>query len=95
LVPAKAVALIEAPDPNLVQTRAGELGWGVRHYAGRLACLLPQQVSLEQVVQALRGTGVSSVNLQRVSLEHAYLEAMHEETLDFRNRRNPSSAEAK
>lgn len=95
LVPAKAVALVEAPDPELVQARAMQLGWGVRHYAGRLACLLPQQVSLEQVVQALSGTGVSSVGMQRVSLEHAYLEAMHEETLDLRNCQNPRSPEAK
>jgi hypothetical protein len=39
---------------------------------------LPQQASLEEVVRALSGTGVSSISLQRVSLEHAYLEVMHE-----------------
>jgi ABC-2 type transport system ATP-binding protein len=78
LVPAKAIALVEAPDPNMVTTRAEKLGWGVRHYAGRIACLLPQQVSFEEVVHALNGIGMSSVTLQRVSLEHAYLEVMHE-----------------
>jgi hypothetical protein len=39
---------------------------------------LPQQVSLEEVVRSLSGTGVSSRSLQPVSLEHAYLEVMHE-----------------
>jgi ABC-2 type transport system ATP-binding protein len=78
LVPAKAIALVEAPDEDLVLARAKKLNWDVRHYAGRLACLLPQQMSLEEVVQALSGTAVSSVALQRVSLEHAYLEVMHE-----------------
>lgn len=78
LVPARAIALVEAADTNLVLSRAEKLGWGVRYYAGRVACLLPQQVSLEDVVRALSSTGVSSVSLQRVSLEHAYLEVMHE-----------------
>ena len=51
-----------------------ELGWGLRRYAGRLGCLLPQQLSLRSVVDALSDVDVSSVSLQRVSLEHAYLE---------------------
>lgn len=78
LVPAKAIALVEASDTSAILARAAKLGWGVRHYAGKIACLLPQQVSLEEVVRALSGIGVSSVSLQRVSLEHAYLEVMHE-----------------
>lgn len=78
LVPAKAIVFVGAADPNAVPKRAKELGWEVRRYAGRSACLLPQEISLEDVVRALGGIGVSSVSLQRVSLEQAYLEVMHE-----------------
>ena len=77
LVPAKAIALIEASDPKMALARAAELGWDVRHYAGRIGCLLPQQLSLEEIVHALSGIGASSVSVQRVSLEHAYLEVLH------------------
>ncbi len=78
LVPARAVALVEAPDSLTVESRAASLGWGIRHYAGRVACLLPHQISLEELVRDLGGVGASSVSLQRVSLEHAYLEVMHD-----------------
>jgi ABC-2 type transport system ATP-binding protein len=78
LVPAKAIALVEVSDTAAVLARASKLGWGVRHYAGKIGCLLPQQVSLEEVVRALSGINASSVSLQRVSLEHAYIEVMHE-----------------
>lgn len=78
LVPAKAIALVETSDPTMVMTRAEKLGWAVRRYAGRIACLLPQEMSFGEIVHALDGIGMSSVALQRVSLEHAYLEVMHE-----------------
>ena len=45
--------------------------------AGKLGCLLPQQVSLREVVDAFSGIDLSSIGLQRVSLEHAYLEVIH------------------
>lgn len=74
LVPGQAVALVESLDEAAVVRRAAELGWPVRRYAARLACILPQQVSLRSVVDALADVEVSAVSLQRVSLEHAYLE---------------------
>lgn len=76
LVPAKAIALIETGNADAVLRRAAELGWGIRHYAGKIGCLLPQQVSLRAVVDALNDIDVSSVRVQRVSLEHAYLEVL-------------------
>jgi len=78
LVPAKAVAAVESADPDAIRVRATNLGWGVRDYAGRLNCLLPHQLSLKDVVDALNGLGVSSVSLQSVSLEHAYLEVLQD-----------------
>ena len=78
LVPARAIALAEVIDTAVLRARASQLGWGIREYAGKIGCLLPQQVSLEEVVRALSGIDVSSVSLQPVSLEHAYIEVMHE-----------------
>lgn len=74
LVPAEEIALIEAADAQAVLERAGALGWGIRSYGGRIGCLLTRRLTLEEVVQALSGVGVTSIALQRVSLEHAYLE---------------------
>jgi hypothetical protein len=74
LVPGQAVALIESADEEAVARRAVELGWALRRYAGRLGCVLPQQLSLRRVVDALSDVDVSAVTLQRVTLEHAYLE---------------------
>jgi hypothetical protein len=48
----------------------------VRPHAGQLLCLLPQPSTLREVVQALDGGEVSSVSLQPVTLEHAYLELL-------------------
>jgi hypothetical protein len=75
-VPAQAIALVETVNEDAVLRRARELGWGIRHYAGKIGCLLPQQVSLRTVVDALQDIDVSSVSVQRVSLEHAYLEVV-------------------
>jgi len=78
LVPAEEIALVEAPDADAVVGRAGVLGWGVRSYGGRIGCLLPRRLTLEEVVQALSGVGATSIAPQRVSLEHAYLEVTRE-----------------
>jgi ABC-2 type transport system ATP-binding protein len=74
-VPAKAIALVETSNPEVAL--AAKLDWGLRAYAGRIACLIPKQLSLEGVLHSLSGAGVLSISLQRVSLEHAYLEAIH------------------
>ena len=79
LVPGKMVAVVDSPEEMRVSGRAAELGWGIRHYAGKLACLLPQETSLKAVVDAFAGLELSAVTLQRVSLEHAFLEVVHEE----------------
>jgi ABC-2 type transport system ATP-binding protein len=81
LVPAQAIALVGVIDSAALRARASQLGWGIRQYAGKIGCLLPQQVSLEEVVRALSGIDVSSVSLQPVSLEHAYIKVMHEGSL--------------
>jgi len=76
-VPAKAVALVETRDEPAARQRAGELGWATRTYAGKLGCLLSQQASLREIVNAFDGIDVSAVSVQPVTLEHAYLEVLH------------------
>jgi len=75
-VPAQAVAVLQTRDEAATTRRAQALGWGVRRRAGQLLCLLPQTITLREVVQALDGGEVSSVSLQPVTLEHAYLELL-------------------
>ncbi len=82
LVPAVAIALIDTSDEDAALRRAARLGWDVRRYAGKLGCLLPRQETLKEVVDRFHDIDVSSVSMQRVSLEHAYLEVTHEAGAD-------------
>ena len=75
-VPAQAVAVLHTRDEAATSRRAQALGWTVRPHSGQLLCLLPQATSLREVVQAIDGGEVSSVSLQPVTLEHAYLELL-------------------
>ena len=76
LVPAHAIVSVEAADEGPVIERAVQLGWQQRRYAGKLALLLSEPLSLTQVVQRLNGIELSAVSVQRVVLEHAYLEVL-------------------
>ena len=78
VLPAEAIAFVEAPDAGAIAARAERLGWPVRRYAGRIGCLLPRRLSIEAVVQGLSGLEVSSVAVQPVTLEHAYLAIVQE-----------------
>lgn len=73
-VPGKATARLQSRDNAATLQRAQLLGWAVRQRAGQLSCLLPRQFSLREVVDALDGPEVSSVSVQAVTLEDAYLE---------------------
>jgi ABC-2 type transport system ATP-binding protein len=76
LVPASAIALVEASDRKALTARVTDLGWGFRTYAGKFGCLLPRSFTLEELVLALKGVDVTSVSLQPVTLEHAYIEIL-------------------
>jgi hypothetical protein len=54
-----------------------EIAWS-GGWQGRVNIAVALVHSLEEVVRALSGIDASSISLQRVSLEHAYLEAVHE-----------------
>ncbi len=73
-VPAQAVAVLQTRDEAATRQRAKTLGWAIRPHSGQLLCLLPQAMSLSEVVQAMEGEGITSVSVQPVTLEHAYLE---------------------
>ena len=75
-MPAQAVAVLQTRDEAITTPRSQALGWAVRPQAGQLLCLLPQASSLREVVQAIDGGEVSSVSLQPVTLEHAYMELL-------------------
>ena len=77
-IPGQAVAKVQSEDPAAVQQRALALGWSIRQHAGQMRLLLPQNLSLREVVGALDGTQVSAVSVQPVTLEDAYLELVGE-----------------
>ena len=61
-----------------VVQRALGLGWQVRRHADQMRLLLPQLLSLREIVDALEGTKVSAVNVLPVTLDDVYLELMDE-----------------
>lgn len=76
LVPGKLVAELQTGEEAAATERSERMGWPVRRYAGRIACLLPEGISLGSVVEGFSGIELSSVNVRKVSLEHAYLEVV-------------------
>ena len=88
MVPGRMVAVVETSDEKAIAQRATEHGWAIRHYAGKIACLLSNETTLKAVVDAFTGIDVSAVSLQRVSLEHAFLEVIHPDGHPGRERRS-------
>lgn len=74
LVPGQAVVKVQSEDKNAVIQRASDLGWPVRQHAGKISLLLPNHLSLREIVDALDGSKVSAVSVDPVTLEDAYLE---------------------
>ena len=73
-VPGKAVAKVQSDDNEAIKQRALDLGWQIRQRADEISLLLPQELSLREIVDALDGTKVNAVSVQPVTLEDAYLE---------------------
>jgi ABC-2 type transport system ATP-binding protein len=73
-VPGQAVVKVQSEDNQAVIQRAFNLGWLVRKHADKISLLLPHHLSLREVVEALEGSKVSSVSIDPVTLENAYLE---------------------
>ena len=75
-VPGTAVVQVQTREPAATARRARSQGWTTGEAAGALRCLLPQQLSLREVVQVLDGPEVSAVSVRPLALEDAYLAAM-------------------
>ena len=73
-IPGQAVAMVQSTDSAALTQRALSLGWTVRQHADQIRLLLPHDLSLREIVDALDGTQVSAVRVQPVTLEDAYLE---------------------
>ena len=80
-VPGQAVAKVQSEDPQAVIQRASELGWVVRQHSGSIGLLLPHNLNLREVVDALDGTKVSAASVDPVTLEDAYLELIGDSSL--------------
>jgi ABC-2 type transport system ATP-binding protein len=74
VIPGQAVAKVQSENNEAIKQRALELGWQVRQHAGQMRLLLPSDLSLRAIVDALDGTQVSAVSVHPVTLEDAYLE---------------------
>jgi len=80
-IPGQAVAKVQSEDNAALKQRALNLGWTVRQHAGQMRLLLPHDLSLREIVDALDGTQVSAVSVQPVTLEDAYLELVGDSSL--------------
>ena len=80
-IPGQAVAKVESEDKQAIAQRSIDLGWTVRQSAVHMRLLLPHDLSLLEIVDALRGIKVSAVSVQPVTLEDAYLELLGDSPL--------------
>ena len=80
-IPGQAVAKVESEDKQAIAQRSIDLGWTVRKSAGHMRLLLPRDLSLLEIVDALKGIKVSAVSVQAVTLEDAYLELLGDSPL--------------
>ena len=80
-IPGQAVAKVQSEDKEALVQRALNLGWPVRQHADQMRLLLPHNLSLREIIDALDGTKVSAVSVQPVTLEDAYLELAGENPL--------------
>jgi ABC-2 type transport system ATP-binding protein len=80
-IPGQAVAKVESEDKQAIAQRSIDLGWTVRQSAGHMRLLLPRDLSLLEIVDALKGIKVSAVSVQAVTLEDAYLELVGDSPL--------------
>ena len=80
-VPGQVVVKVQSEDAQAVIQRAFDLGWPVRQHAGTISLLLPQNLNLRDVVDALDGSKISAISIDPVTLEDAYLELVGDSSL--------------
>ena len=80
-MPGQAVAKVQSEDLEAITQRAMLRGWTVRQHAGQMRLFLPQNLGLRDIIEALEGVKLSSVSVQPVSLDDAYLELIGEDAM--------------
>lgn len=80
-MPGQAVAKVQSEDPETITQRAMLRGWTVRQQAGHIKLFLPQNLDLRDIMEALAGAKLTSLSVQPVSLDDAYLEFIGEDSL--------------
>ena len=80
-MPGQAVAKVQSEDLEAITQRAMLRGWTVRQHAGQMRLFLPQNLGLRDIIEALDGVKLSSVSVQPVSLDDAYLELIGEDAM--------------
>ena len=80
-MPGQAVAKVQSEDPETISQRAMLRGWTVRQQAGHIKLFLPQNLDLRDIMEALAGAKLTSLSVQPVSLDDAYLEFIGEDSL--------------
>jgi len=76
LVPGKAVAKVTSVNKQAVLQRANELGWSHREWDDQLTFLMPNNLEIKEIIDALGTVKVNAISVQPVTLEDAYLEIM-------------------
>lgn len=74
IVPAVELAEVECSDMQLLVRHAEASGFATRHYAGQLALLLPQRLTIRDLIERLAPLEIQSVRLRGVSLSDVFLE---------------------
>ena len=80
-MPGQAVAKVQSEDLEAITQRAMLRGWTVRQHPGQMRLFLPQNLGLRDIIEALDGVKLSSVSVQPVSLDDAYLELIGEDAM--------------
>jgi ABC-2 type transport system ATP-binding protein len=80
-VPGQAVAKLQSEDHETITKRALMRGWTVRQHAGEMRLLLPHNLGLRDIIEALDGAQLTSLSVQPVGLDDAYLELLREDAM--------------
>lgn len=80
-VPGQAVAKLQSEDHEIITQRALLRGWTVRQHAGEMSLFLPHNLGLRDIIEALDGAKLTSLSVQAVGLDEAYLEIIGEDAI--------------
>lgn len=78
-IPAKKIVFIETPETEKLIEKANACGWQTRHYNSRLALLIPEDYSLDEIISHFTGIALISVAKRDINLEHVYYEVLQKE----------------